>query len=141
MLPWFSGKPVVAAHRSHINFCVVDSTWEAQAAYELDRNENVAAWVKNDHLGFALTYIFEGAFRKYYPDYLIRLANETMLVAEIKGQDTTKDETKRKYLDEWTTAVNSQGGFGQWEWRACLDPSELPSIIHTASARDNSSAK
>ena len=38
MLPWFTGKPVVAASRSHINLCVADSTWEAQAAYELDHN-------------------------------------------------------------------------------------------------------
>ncbi len=62
MLPWFTGKPVVAANRSHINLCVADSTWEAQAAYELDHNASVAAWAKNDHLGFELAYIFAGIF-------------------------------------------------------------------------------
>lgn len=129
MLTWFTGKPVVAANHSHINLCVADSTWEAQAAYELDRSENVAAWAKNDHLGFELTYISEGVFRKFRPDFLVRQAKGTMLVLEIKGQDTTRDQTKRNYLDEWTKAVNAHGGFGQWQWAACFSPSELLAII------------
>ena len=52
MVPWFTGKPVVRADRSHINLCVADSTWEAQATYELDHNPQVSACAKNDHLGF-----------------------------------------------------------------------------------------
>ena len=74
MLPWFTGKPCVRASRSHINFCVADSTPEAQTAYELDINQAVAAWAKNDHLGFEVAYIFAGVFHKFRPDYLIRLA-------------------------------------------------------------------
>ena len=52
MRTWYSGKPCEYTKRSHINFCVFDSTWEATEAFELDRNKNVDAWVKNDHLGF-----------------------------------------------------------------------------------------
>jgi type III restriction enzyme len=55
MQPWYTGKPCVTAKRSHINLCVADATWEAQAAYELDRNSDVSAWAKNDHLGFEIT--------------------------------------------------------------------------------------
>jgi hypothetical protein len=36
MVPWYTGKPCAQADRSHINFCVADSTWEAKAAYDLD---------------------------------------------------------------------------------------------------------
>jgi type III restriction enzyme len=129
LLPWFTGKPVVVAHRSHINLCVADSTWEAQAAYELDHNPNVAAWAKNDHLGFELAYIFEGIFHKYRPDLLIRLASNKNLVVEVKGQDTPKDQTKRRYLDEWVKAVNAHGGFGQWAAGVCLKPADLPTVI------------
>jgi len=133
MQPWFTGKPVVPAMRSHINLCVVDnSTWEAQAARELDHNKSVAAWVKNDHLGFDVTYIFEGVFHKYRPDYLIRLVNGAMLIVEIKGQDTPKDQTKRRYLAEWVKAVNEHGGFGTWNSDVCLNPSDLPTKIHNA---------
>ena len=135
MQPWFTGKPVVLATRCHINLCVADSTWEAQAAYELDHNKSVAAWVKNDHLGFDVTYIFEGVFHKYRPDYLIRLVNGSRLILEIKGQETPKDQTKRRYLGEWVEAVNQHGGFGTWASAACMDPSDLPTKIHEA-ARD-----
>jgi type III restriction enzyme len=121
MLPWFTGKPVVAASRSHINLCVADSTWEA-----------VAAWVKNDHLGFEIAYIFAGIFHKYRPDYLIRLTNGTNLIVETKGQNTPQDETKRRYLGEWVKAVNEHGGFGKWRSDRCLNPSDLPTVIHAA---------
>lgn len=134
MLPWYTGKPVVAANRSHINLCVTDSTWESQAAYELDHNANVLAWAKNDHLGFQVTYIFEGLFHKFWPDYLIRLANGATFVAEIKGEDTPKDETKRRYLNEWVNAVNTHRGFGEWKWDVCLNPSDLPEKLQQAMA-------
>jgi len=129
MLPWFTGRPVVAATHSHINLCVVDSTWEAQSGYELDHNANVAAWAKNDHLGFEIAYIFAGVFHKYRPDLLIRLTNGTNLVVELKGQSTPQDQTKRRYLDEWVKAVNAHGGFGKWAAGLCLNPSDLPTVI------------
>jgi type III restriction enzyme len=132
MLPWFTGKPCVTATRSHINLCVADSTWEAQAAYELDHNEAVTAWAKNDHLGFEIACIFAGVFHKFRPDYLIRLGNGTNLVLETKGQNTAKDETKRRYLGEWVKAVNEHGGFGKWTSGDCLHPSDVPTVIHSA---------
>src|SRR6202521_4145098 len=60
MLPWYSGKPCEHTQRSHINMCVYDSRWEANESLELDRNQNVRAWVKNDHIGFEITYSFKG---------------------------------------------------------------------------------
>ena len=81
--------------RSHINFCVYDSTWEASEAFALDHTPHVAAWVKNDHLGFEIVYVFDGVVRKYRPDFLVRLANGAMLVLEVKGQDTPQNRAKR----------------------------------------------
>jgi len=103
---------------------VFDSTWEASEAFELDRNENVDAWVKNDHLGFEVLYLFGGVVHKYRPDFLLRLKAGTMLVLEVKGQDDQRNQTKRKFLDEWVKAVNAHGGFGRWAWavsRECKD--------------------
>ena len=50
----------------------------------------VDAWVKNDHLGFEILYVFKGVVKKYRPDFLIRLKNGKMLVLEVKGQDTNR---------------------------------------------------
>ncbi len=132
MLPWYTGKPCVQADRSHINFCVADSTWEAKAAYDLDHTPAVEAWVKNDHLGFEVIYIFEGVIHKYRPDLLIRLANGTSLILEIKGEDTPKHQTKQRYMAEWVDAVNTDGRFWQWQSATCRDPSSLPEIVADA---------
>ena len=51
MVTWYTGKPCEYTTRSHINFCVYDSAWEASDAFHLDHSSEVAAWVKNDHLG------------------------------------------------------------------------------------------
>jgi type III restriction enzyme len=64
---------------------VFDSRWEASEAFELDRSPLVAAWVKNDRLGFEITYSFRGIIRKFRPDYLVRFANRKMLVLELMG--------------------------------------------------------
>ena len=77
-----------------------DSTWEANEAFELDHNPEVAAWVKNDHLGFEIVYVFDGVVRKYRPDFLVRLRNGTMLVLEVKGQDSPQNQAKRAALHE-----------------------------------------
>lgn len=87
MKAWDTSKPCVHTLKSHINFCVCDSTWEANEAMNLDRSHHVRAWVKNDHLGFEISYIFSGVEHKYRPDFLVRLATNELLVLETKGQD------------------------------------------------------
>ena len=126
MLPWYTGKACEHVKHSHINMCVFDSRWEASEAFELDRSPLVAAWVKNDHLGFEITYSFKGIIHKFRPDYLVRLTNRKMLVLEVKGQDNQEQQTKREFLAEWVRAVNGHGGFGKW----AADVSRYPSDIH-----------
>jgi type III restriction enzyme len=129
MRPWYTGRPCEITQKSHINFCVYDSTWEATEAYELERAKEVDAWVKNDHLGFEILYIWQGIVKKYRPDFLIRLANGVNLVLEVKGQDTQENRSKREFLDEWVKAVNSHGGFGVWAWEVVLQPKEVLGIL------------
>jgi type III restriction enzyme len=133
MPTWYTGKPCHPTKRSHINQCVFDSTWEASEAFELDRNESVNAWAKNDHLGFEIVYIYNGVVRKFRPDFLIRLTNGTMLVLEVKGEDTPQNQTKRRFLQEWVKAVNEQSEFGKWASDVSVDPSDVADILATHS--------
>ena len=114
MLTWYTTKPCEVTRHSQISHIVCDSGWEATEAYLLEKNPHVAAWAKNDHLGFSVIYTFEGVVRRYFPDFLIRLDNGTILVLETKGQETDKDKAKRRALAEWVKAVNSAGEFGRW---------------------------
>jgi type III restriction enzyme len=129
MLPWYSSKPCEHTQRSHINMCVYDSRWEANESLELDRNANVRAWVKNDHIGFEITYSFKGIIHKFRPDYLVRLANGKTLILEVKGQDDQQQQTKREFLSEWVRAVNGQGGFGQWTADVSRHPKDVLEIL------------
>jgi len=125
MLTWYTGKPCEPTKKSHINFCVFDSTWEATEAFHIDRNRSVEAWVKNDHLGFEIVYVFRGVVRKYRPDFMIRLTNGVQLVLEVKGQDVPEAKAKHSALAEWVNAVNGHGGFGEWAWDVSFDISDV----------------
>ncbi len=136
MRPWKTGKPCEYTGSSHINYCVFDSTWEASEAFELDRNEEVEAWVKNDHLGFEVLYVYNGVVRKYRPDFIIRLKSGNFLVLETKGQQQNQDDTKHEYMKEWIKAVNQHGGFGRWGFAVSRKPSDMKDVI----ARESKSA-
>lgn len=129
MLPWYTGKPCEHVKHSHINMAVFDSRWEASEAFELDRSPYVGAWVRNDHLGFEITYSFRGIIRKFRPDYLVRLASGKMLVLEVKGQDNQEQQTKREFLGEWVRAVNNHGGFGTWAADVSRNPTDIHEIL------------
>ena len=97
-------------------FCPLEATETLNRlteAFELERSKQLAAWMKNDHLGYEIMYVYKGVVKKYRPDFLIRLATGKMLVLEVKGQDTQQDKTKREFLAEWVKAVNQHGGFDQ----------------------------
>ena len=129
MRPWYTGKPCERTCRSHINVCVYDSTWEASDAFVLDNSDAVTAWVKNDHLGCEVLYVYRGVVRKYRPDFLVRLKSGDMLILETKGQDTEQDRVKHYYLDEWTKAINAHGAFGRWRWAVAHHPGEIRDIL------------
>ena len=129
MHPWYTGRPCHATQHSHINFCVFDSKWESSEAFRLDRNKQVIAWAKNDHLAFDVLYVFQGVIHRFRPDFLIRLVNGVTLVLEIKGRDSDQNKTKREFLDEWVRAVNEHGGFGRWASDVSRDPADVDGII------------
>jgi type III restriction enzyme len=126
---WWTGKKVVRARKSHVNFCVCDSAWEANEAFALDHHPNINAWVKNDHLGFEIKYIYDGADHRYRPDFLIRLKDGSILVLETKGQESQKDRIKRDAMKEWCRAVNEQGGFGVWRNAMSKHPDDITEIL------------
>ena len=131
MKAWDTSKPFVHTRKSHINFCVCDSRWESTTALHLDRSPHVAAWVKNDHLGFEIRYIFNGGEHKYRPDFLARLSNDEILVIETKGEEDQKDKVKREAMREWLRAVNQHGGFGRWHSEPAVSkrPDDIPQIL------------
>jgi len=137
MRTWYTSKSCQYTKRSHINFCVLDSAWEATEAFELDRHPEVDAWVKNDHLGFDILYIHNGVVKKYWPDFIIRMKSGEHLVLEVKGRDEDLDKTKRRFLEEWAKAVTSDGRFGKWHCAVSRRPAEIKDILNRYDSTGN----
>ena len=129
MRTWYTTKPNCPAVKSHISHVVGDSSWEQYAANVFEKSEAVNAYVKNDHLGFQVYYMWGGSRRRYVPDFLIRLTNGQTLALEIKGEDSPQNQAKRDALNEWIDAVNVAGGFGKWCWDVAFEPAQVHDII------------
>lgn len=105
--------------RSHVNWIVTDSDWEATFAQILDEHPDVLSYTKNHNLGFEVPYMKEGEAHRYLPDFLIRLNahgdEPVTLVIEIKGyrghDAMLKAETMKH---KWIPAVNRLERFGRW---------------------------
>jgi type III restriction enzyme len=91
------------------------NTWEEAVAQHLEALPQVAAYVKNDHLGFTIPYVYQGRSRQYRPDFLARLKpaegeNETRtLIIEVSGGRKPPGQTGEKAAttrDLWVPAVN-----------------------------------
>lgn len=113
---WYTTRVAEPTQRCQVSHMVVDSGWEKYAANVAETHPDVAAWVKNDHLGFHILYLWNGAKRKFVPDFLVRFKSGKTLVLEIKGEDSQQDQAKRRALNQWVQAVNAHGGFGAWAW-------------------------
>ena len=138
---------VTSEQRCHVNFVALDgphgNTWEETVARHLEVMPQVAAYVKNDHLGFAIPYAFEGRNRQYLPDFLVRLkpldddAETRTLIVEVSGSHKPPGQTKEKAettRNLWVPAVNNHGGFGRWSYCELKDPARFRPDLETAIA-------
>jgi type III restriction enzyme len=124
--------------KSHVSHVVTDSRWEHSVAYQLERNPNVLAYVKNDHLDFEIPYEFEGVTHGYRPDYIIRYKlkdeKEVNVILEVKGYESEQDRAKQTAAKRWIDAVNHHGGFGPWKLVVCKDPHRLNNMLESLTA-------
>lgn len=132
MRTWYTTKLCHPTQKSQISHMIADSAWEQHAAniFDSTKGDLVVAYAKNDHLGFQVYYLWNGARRRFVPDFLMRLRNGKTLVLEIKGEDSEQNRAKRAALDMWVKGVNANGGFGTWCWDVAHQPYQIEDIIH-----------
>jgi type III restriction enzyme len=126
---FWTSKRVRDVIRSHVNYVVADTAkWEQAAAYYIDTHRRVAAFVKNQGLGFAIPYIDNGQAHDYVPDFIIRLDNDAHLILETKGYDPLA-EVKAAAAHRWADAVTAEGSFGNWSYKIVYDPNQVPRLL------------
>jgi type III restriction enzyme len=125
---FWTSKKVREIAKSHLNYVVQDSKWEQSAAYHLDTHQRVAAFVKNQGLGFAIPYLHDGRQHSYIPDFIVGLDNGLHLILETKGHDE-KEAVKTQAAHRWVNAVNADGSYGEWMYEIVHDMNAVPALL------------
>lgn len=128
---FWTSREVREVIKSHLNYVVSDTKqWEQSAAYYLDHNPHVEAFVKNSGLGFAIPYLHNGQMHDYVPDFIVRLKadSESHLILETKGYDPLED-VKRAAAERWVAAVNADGKYAAWKYAVAKKPTEVNARI------------
>ncbi len=113
--PW--SRATVPGEHTVFNLTPVDSSLEARFARWLDRAADVTAWAKlTMNSRFALEYISKaGALRYYYPDFVMRLSDDTCLIVETKGQEdldvALKDRRARRWCEDATRLAGREWAY------------------------------
>ncbi len=127
-------KKVQETERSHLNFLVTDSGWEAKLGQVLDDMDEVLAYAKNQGLNFRIPYTFEGEAANYVPDLVVRYddgeAEPLNLIIEVTGQYRRPKAAKVANAETyWIPAVNNHGGLGRWSFLEVSDPWDAANLI------------
>ena len=126
---FWTRKAVIETEKSQVSHVVLDgpkgNTWEERLAKECEANSDVAAYVKNDHLGFTIPYVHQGRSHSYVPDFLLRLKQKEgdvvrTLIVEVSGGQKKAYSPGPTHIkattarDSWCAAVNNSGSWGRW---------------------------
>ena len=91
------------------------NTGRRVASAHLDAHKQVAAFVKNDHLGLSIPYRFQEGEEghQYLLDFLAVVeaedGQETKLILEVKGYRHNQVMAKDQAAKKWVDAVNREG--------------------------------
>lgn len=99
-------KQTTTGEKQIFNKVVMDSSLEGAFAHFLDRADDVAAYAKlTQNSRFSIEYLSSsGALRYYYPDFAVRLKDDTHALVETKGLEDVevarKDRRARRWCDD-----------------------------------------
>ena len=107
--------------RSHINWVILDSDWEAEFCRVAEAHPKVKAYVKNHNLGLEVPYRYGSETRIYLPDFIVQVDDGhgekdlLNLIVEIKGYRREDAKDKKSTMETyWIPGVNNNGQFGRW---------------------------
>jgi type III restriction enzyme len=95
--------------KSVFNRIIGDSHFELEFANFLEQCSDVISYAKNYlTVHFKLDYVnADGDISNYYPDFLVKLSNEKVVVVETKGREDLDVPLKMKRLRQWCEDINA----------------------------------
>lgn len=126
------------ADRSHLNWVILDSDWEAEFCRVAEAHPKVKAYVKNHNLGLEVPYRYGSENRTYLPDFIVKVDDGhgdddlLNLIVEIKGYRREDAKEKKATMDTyWVPGVNHLGRFGRWAFAEFTDAYMIQSDFAT----------
>jgi type III restriction enzyme len=121
-----------APDKSHVNWVILDSDWEAELCRVVESHPRVRSYVKNHNLGLEVPYLFGSESRRYLPDFIVRVDDGhgeddlLNLVVEIKGYRREDAKEKKATMDTyWIPGVNHLGNMGRWAFAELTEVYEI----------------
>lgn len=118
--------------RSHVNYVVCDSDWEAELARVVEAHPKVIAYVKNQGLGLEVPYRDGPNQKRYIPDFIVQVDDGNgvddplNVIVEIKGYRDLDVQLKSETIRTlWVPGVNNLGTFGRWTFVEFNNPFEI----------------
>jgi type III restriction enzyme len=118
--------------RSHVNYVVCDSDWEAELARVVEAHPKVIAYVKNQGLGLEVPYRDGPNQKRYIPDFIVQVDDGNgrddplNIIVEIKGYRDLDVQLKSETIRTlWVPGVNNLVIFGRWTFAEFTNPFEI----------------
>ena len=101
-------QPYVMSKKSVFNKITGDNQLERDFATFLENCPDVLSYTKNYFaVNFKLDYVnADGDISNYYPDFIVKLADGSIVIAETKGREDTDVTPKMRRLAQWCEDVN-----------------------------------
>lgn len=107
--------------KNHVNWVILDSSWEAEFCRIAETHPKVLAYTKNHNLGLEVPYRFGSENRIYLPDFIVQVddghgkEDPLNLIVEIKGYRREDAKEKSSTMETyWVPGVNHLGTHGRW---------------------------
>jgi len=125
-----TGRWETDARRCHVNWAILDSSWEAEFCRVAEAHPRVLAYVKNHNLGLEVPYRYGSVARRYIPDFIVEVddggSDPLHLIIEIKGYRGEDAKDKKATMETyWVPSVNNLGDYGRWAFAEFTDVYEI----------------
>ena len=102
-------QPYLTPEKSVFNRITGDNKLERDFAAFVDKCPDVDSFAKNYFaLGFKLDYVkADGNIANYYPDFIAKLTDGRVIIAETKGREDVDVEPKTRRLAQWCEDINA----------------------------------
>ncbi len=116
--------------KSHINWVILNSDWEAEFCRIAESHKQVISYVKNHGLGLEVPYRYGSENRKYRPDFIMQIDDgrdqPLNLIVEIKGYRREDAKDKKRTMEIcWVPGVNHLKTYGRWAFAEFADVFEM----------------